>query len=75
MCKCQATVNENLKRHNARIAYGFLLSREGPPTREMELSPPMIIVEKIDKRKRGKTPTVFAGHCPFCGEKLGIGND
>ena len=70
MCDCRTRVDENLKAHNARIAAGFTFATEGKRA-SMDLAPPMILLEKIDRKKRGKPPTLLATYCPFCGENYG----
>lgn len=69
MCGCRQQVNEKLIERNAKIAAGFTASFNDGPTRGMGLSPPMILLEKADKKKRGELPTLIATFCPFCGEK------
>ncbi len=68
MCDCREAVNKRLESSNARIAYGFTFSHDNGVG--MELSPPMIELEKIDKAKRGKPPILLATCCPFCGERF-----
>lgn len=69
MCDCREAVNKRLALSNSTIAFGFVASSEDGPTRGMRLSPPMIMLEKIDKAKRGAMPTLLATCCPFCGER------
>lgn len=64
MCDCKAAVNERLAFSNARIAFGLSFDEN-----KMSLSPPMIVLEKIDQKKRGKPPILLATCCPFCGER------
>lgn len=68
MCECRQAVNERLAVSNSRIAVGFCLTTEGT-MRGMELTPPMIVLEKVDGKKRGKPPTLLASCCPFCGDR------
>lgn len=63
MCECRKIIDDKLKPMNGRLAFGFSFGSEG-----MELSPPMIQTEKIDKRKRKKPPIILATYCPFCGD-------
>lgn len=70
MCTCREAINERLAVSNARIATGFCFSPVENQIRRMELAPPMIVLEKIDSKKRGKPPTLLATWCPFCGDKL-----
>lgn len=65
MCDCRAAVNQRLEVSNAKIAYGFTFDAHAG----MKLSTPMIVLEKIDKKKRGTPPTLLATCCPFCGER------
>jgi len=64
MCDCREAVNQRLEMSNARIAFGFSFGSGG-----MDLAPPMIVLEKIDRSKRGKPPILLATCCPFCGER------
>jgi hypothetical protein len=64
-CKCQEQVNKLLKESNAEVSNDFLIRRSGTIT----LSPPSIVLAKIDSKKRSKLPTLFCSHCPFCGKK------
>lgn len=64
MCDCKAAIDKRLAKSNSRIAFGFTFSGN-----KMGVSPPMIVLEKIDKKKRGKPPIVLATCCPFCGER------
>lgn len=70
MCDCREAVNKRLAVSNARIATGFTykISDDGPIA-TMDLAPPMIVLEKMDDKKRGKPPTLLASCCPFCGER------
>lgn len=73
MCDCRKAVNERLSFSNARIAFGFTFSElEGKGG--MKLSPPMILLERVDQSKRGKPPTLLATCCPFCGERYEDGD-
>jgi len=69
MCDCREAVNERLAFSNARIAFGFTFSASDSGAGRMDLSPPMITLEKIDSKKRGHVPTLLATCCPFCGER------
>jgi hypothetical protein len=64
MCDCREAVNERLAFSNAKIGEGLLFSDS-----RVDLSPPMIVLEKIDKAQRGKLPNLLATCCPFCGER------
>lgn len=64
MCDCRKAVDERLAFSNARIAFGFTFSDAN-----MDISPPMIVLEKLDDKKRGRVPTLLATCCPFCGER------
>lgn len=64
MCECREAINERLAFSNARIAFGLMF---GEAT--IERSPPMITLEKINDKKRGKLPKLLATCCPFCGER------
>jgi hypothetical protein len=69
MCNCRERVNKKLAARNAEIAAGFMLTNNDGPTRGMKLSPPMIMLEKVDAKKRGKLPILVAAYCPFCGKE------
>lgn len=64
MCECRAAINKRLVPENAKIAFG-LLFRDA----RIDLSPPMITLEKINEKKRSKLPMLLAAYCPFCGER------
>lgn len=64
MCGCREMINLELEAKNSRLAFGFTFGGDG-----MNLSPPMIELEKIDKSKRGKPPILLVTYCPFCGER------
>lgn len=66
MCDCREAVNQRLEFSNARIAAGFCFDAHAG----IDLAPPMIALEKIDKNKRGKPPVLLASCCPFCGERF-----
>lgn len=70
MCVCRAKIDEKLAEKNARVASGFTASFDDGPTRVMRLAPPMILLEKVDKNKRGKLPVMLSSYCPFCGEEI-----
>lgn len=58
MCDCIVTVNQDLRGFNAQLVTPLV----GPQRM-------MVQVLKLDEKKRGKTPLLFASHCPFCGVK------
>lgn len=58
MCDCIARVDESMLSRNAKI----MLPWFGPQR-------PFIETTKVDEKKRGKPPRLFATFCPFCGEK------
>ena len=68
MCDCQEAVNKRLAFSNAKIAFGLMWT-DGD-THKVVAMPPTIVLEKIDKSKRGKLPTLLATCCPFCGERF-----
>lgn len=63
-CGCRKDVNEKLASSNAKIGMGLLFGFESATMRE---APPMIVLEKVDDKKRGKIPHLVATFCPFCG--------
>lgn len=65
MCDCREAIDRRLAISNARIAFGFMLDNG----RKMNLTPPMIVLEKLDRKQRGKPPTLLATCCPFCGQR------
>jgi hypothetical protein len=67
MCDCQEAVNKRLAFSNAKIAFGLMWTADANP--RVDVMPPTIVLEKIDKSKRGKLPTLMASCCPFCGER------
>ncbi len=64
MCDCRKFMDAKLAALNARIAVGFTFDDA-----RMDVAPPMIVLEKVDEKRRGKLPNVLASCCPFCGEK------
>ena len=62
MCECRSIIDTNLKPSNARLAFGFMVSDT------MNVSPPMIALEKINPKGK-KPPILVATYCPFCGDK------
>ncbi len=62
MCECISTVNEHLAKHNAQLLLPMFVVR-GSTQR------PFVETTKLDEKKRGKPPAMFATFCPFCGEK------
>jgi hypothetical protein len=62
MCECRARIDASLEAKNARLAAGFV--HKGAT---LELSPPLIELEKINPRGK-KPPILMASYCPFCGE-------
>jgi len=58
MCNCIEETGAKLKEHNV----GLMFNLFGP-------SRLCVGTYKIDSKKRGKEPLVFASFCPFCGEK------
>ena len=61
MCDCNDKVNALLAEQNARLV--TTLGFGGTPCR------PIIQTEKLDPKKRGRSPAMLATVCPFCGEK------
>lgn len=68
MCDCHKAVNARLAVSNAKIAYGFMYEQADG----MKLSPPLIVIEKINKTVRGKLPVLLATCCPFCGARYDL---
>jgi len=64
-CDCLEQVKALLSKENLAIKRHLQINFE---TGKGSLSPPSIVVEKIDGKK-GKLRTVFCSHCPFCGKK------
>lgn len=66
MCDCIAVINDELRKRNTKLAFGFSFS-DG----EMKLHSIIIQTETTTPGKRRiKPPLVLASHCPFCGDKL-----
>jgi hypothetical protein len=64
-CECIAEVNAKLAEHNAQVHVPmFIIGRK--PGAEPG---PRVFVEtiKLDEKRRGKPPALFATFCPFCG--------
>lgn len=64
MCDCRTHVDADLAGRNARLAFGFTFS-----SRKMDISPPLIELEKINPRGK-KPPILMASYCPFCGKRF-----
>lgn len=64
MCDCRTKIDADLAKRNARLAFGFTFT-----SKKMEVSPPLIWLEKIEPRGK-KPPILMASHCPFCGERF-----
>jgi len=58
MCNCISEVNKMLAERNAQLVIPIF----GPQR-------PFVETDKIETKKRGKPPRMFATFCPFCGEK------
>jgi hypothetical protein len=65
MCDCMTNVNKSLKEHNTKLATSFVLTKE---RRGMDCLP-LLQVEKLDSRLRGRPMLVIPTFCPFCGVK------
>ena len=65
-CTCAHQADLQLEPHNARLQRDFLIDTTKGT---IDNSPLIIATEKIDKKKRGKPPTVYASFCPICGKK------
>lgn len=61
MCDCIDRVNANLAQFNTIITV--------PMWTSTGMLTPFVETSKLDTGKRGKPRSVFASHCPFCGEK------
>lgn len=61
-CNCIDEVNAKLAEHNAQILLPMFVGGGGPKR-------PFIETTKLDEKKRGKPPALFATVCPFCGAK------
>ena len=61
MCDCIERVNANLAQFNTIITV--------PMWTSTGMLTPFVETSKLDSGKRGKPRSVFATHCPFCGEK------
>lgn len=64
MCECRESIDKELAASNAKIAAALLIDHC-----VLNLAPPMIALEKIDEKKRGRLPNLLATYCPFCGER------
>lgn len=58
MCNCVDILNKELAAKNAAIVVPLV----GPQRTFVEMY-------KLDEKKRGRIPALFAARCPFCGEK------
>ncbi len=64
-CKCMAEIDDHLKPHNTKLSVSFTITRDLSGMDAL----PMIMVEKIDTRKRQRVMNVVPTFCPFCGKK------
>ncbi len=67
MCKCVDQVNEQLAASNVKIGQGLQINFK---TGQSSMSPPQIVLEKINAKVRKRMPTVLCSFCPFCGKKF-----
>lgn len=60
-CACISDVSNMLRERNAALVT------------TMFANPERVVMStyKIDSKKRGKTPSMIATYCPFCGERYG----
>lgn len=65
ICGCIGAINDHLKQHNTQLATSFSLAPDGGDAAEL----PIIAVEKIDTKKRGRPVHIVPTFCPFCGTK------
>lgn len=65
-CKCIDQVQEQLAESNAALdlplRINFKTGKQAP-------SLPLLVVHKLDDKKRQRLPSVICAHCPFCGIK------
>lgn len=64
MCECRTAIDTELAASNAKIGIALLIG-DG----SLDLAPPLIVLEKVDEKKRGRLPNLVATYCPFCGVK------
>lgn len=64
-CTCMSAINDHLKPHNTKLAVSFTLTRDLSGMDAL----PMLMVEKIDAKKRQRPMNVIPTFCPFCGTK------
>lgn len=60
MCNCIDEANKGLAEKNVQLDLAFNVRGDVRP---------QIVVEKIDRKVRGKVPMLLPSFCPFCGEK------
>lgn len=65
-CDCLKQVQEELKPHNARVVRSMQVNLSN---NTCGMSPPKLVLEKLDSKNRGKLLSVFCVYCPFCGKK------
>lgn len=65
MCDCLRSVDEGLAEHNAILPFWPRID-----LKTGKLLPVIcyLVTEKVDRKKRGKPPVVYANYCPFCGQ-------
>jgi len=64
-CSCMEAINDHLKPRNTRLSVSFCLTGDRAGMDVL----PMIMVEKIDTKKRQRPMNVIPTFCPFCGTK------
>lgn len=64
MCECRETIDKELAASNAKIGMAILVGNSS-----LDLAPPLIVLEKVNTKQRGRLPNLVATYCPFCGVK------
>lgn len=70
MCDCIDRMNEGLAEHNACLDIPLMMNFKTGETYPSDRV--MICCYKIDTKKRGRIPHLFANYCPFCGQAYAV---
>lgn len=66
MCECIKQTNAALEPHNAIIDVGFRIDISTGESLPPHIGVPL---SKLDGKKKGKLPVLFAAFCPICGKR------
>lgn len=64
MCDCLDQISAALQPHNADLDIPLRIDLKTGKTLPQS---PALRLQKLDPKKRGRLPVLFARYCPFCG--------